>query len=49
MTISIKGKETETDPNEIFQPEPIFNNLDIYDREFTLDEVHRAKKSLKDG
>ena len=46
---NLLGKENETDPNETFQPEPIFNNLDIDDGEFTLDEVRRAKKLLKDG
>lgn len=46
---NLLGKETETDPDEIFQPEPIFNNLDIDDGDFTLDEVSRAKKLLKDG
>ena len=37
---NLLGKET--DPNEIFQPEPIFNNLEINDGKFTLDEVRHA-------
>ena len=37
---NLLGKET--DPNEIFQPEPIFNNLQINDGKFTLDEVRHA-------
>ena len=35
--------------NKIFHPEPIFNNLEIDDKEFTRDEVHRAEELLKDG
>ena len=42
------GEEIEPGENEMFQVTPILKDLDIDDGDFTLDEVRRAKRLLKD-
>ena len=46
---NLLGKEIEPDASEMFQVTPIFKDLDIDDGDFTLDEVCRAKRMLRNG